>query len=108
MATAFHGKASRLVLAATVGVAALVLARVAIFIATSPNSVLTFSSDLWQLPVAFGVGFIAFALCYRSGRGATPLTSTVSLFVLSFGIALHWVVFNVPLAQQYLPGIWVK
>jgi len=97
-----------MLLAATIGLTAAILVRILILIATSPHSALILFSDFWQLPVSCGIGLLLSVLSYRAFRRPTPLIFVTTFVTLFLVVAFWWFIFNIPLSQQFLPGVWAK
>lgn len=93
-------------IAVTMGVAATLLARLILVVATAPHSLILFSLHTsWYWLIAILVGFCVTVICLISSRRPGFLTAVLLLVVATASL---WLVFNVPAMNHLYPGFWVK
>lgn len=92
--------------AVVIGIAATVLTRSLLLVATAPNSLIIYSLRYWwHLPLAVLIGLGVTGACLFTRR-RFPVFIAGLLLIAS--AASHWLVFNVPVMNRLDPGFWVK
>jgi hypothetical protein len=88
------------------GVAAALLTRLVLVVATAPHSVVLFSLlASWHWLIAVPIGLCLTVACLFRSRRPGILTAG---FLLVASTASLWLVFNVPAMNHLYPGFWIK
>ena len=93
-------------IAVTIGVAATLLARLILVVATAPHSLILFSlHTTWHWLIAMPIGLCVTVVCLIRSRRPGFLTAGLLLVVATASL---WLVSNVSVMNHLYPGFWVK
>ena len=101
-------RSRRLFVAACAGAAMGLLTRLFLLIISRPHSVLLPTLPTWQAGVSIAAGVTVGVLLTRVLRPVGTVALASSLIFLLAVSAIRWVLFDVRLAERFVPGLWVK
>ena len=95
-----------------IGLAALVLVRVALFVLTRPHSILLSELTLlgvnWQLAVSVLSGIVATIAILRARAARARSLMAIAVLGVVVTSSAYFYVFYTPVRDQAIPDLWVK
>jgi hypothetical protein len=101
-------RSRRLFVAACAGVATGLLARLFLLVISRPHSVLLPTFPTWQAGVSIAAGATVGILLIRVLRSIGPVAMASSVLFLIAVSGIRWVLFDVRLAERFVPDLWIK
>ena len=90
------------------GVATGVLVRLLLLVATRPHSIDLPNLPVWQAGIAFAGGIMAALVVFMIGSSGRPWHLGLAFVLVIVSLGLRIALFNVRLAQQFIPDLWIK
>jgi hypothetical protein len=98
----------RLVVTVCAGVATGILVRLSLLLLTRPHSVLLPTLPMWQAGISIAAGVTCGLVLIRALRSISMTILVSSVVALAAVFAVRCVLFDVGLAERFVPNLWVK